>query len=298
MKLAPSEGYDYNMHHLVLNRMRGILSSADAITTPADDTPAITPSDNFVVFEQPLNERMRTLMRLEFLFDKLMHFIGGEAEWDSRVSMDALLEILNLLNRSDIKSELIKEVERQIAALERIPDKPGIDGSLRTHLVRQLQDSLGRLRNINGMAGNDLKRNEFMRAISQRASTPGGTSPVDLPNVHFWLQQEASVRGEFLQGLLTTVAPVKSALDMVLNLIRESSPASDEIAVRGSYSRNLEPEVTYQLVRILVNARERCIAEISTGKYRTSIRFLEPSTEERPKLVERDIPFHIICCRL
>ena len=274
------------------------MSNADAIPTHGDAAPVTSTADNLIVFEQPLNERMRTLMRLEFLFDKLTHFLGGESEWESRVSLDTLLEILNLLNRSDIKSELIKEVERQIAALERVPDKPGIDGGLRAQLVHQLKECMARLRNISGMAGNELKRNEFMRSISQRASMPGGTSPVDLPNMHFWLQQDPPTRLNFLNQMFATVAPVKSALDMVLNLIRESSPATAETAIKGNYSRNLEPDVAYQLVRILIPARERCIAEISTGKYRTSIRFLEPSTDERPRAVDRNISFHLICCRL
>lgn len=264
-------------------------------TAPA---PPPAPAESFIVFEQPLHERMRTLMRLEYLFNKFAHFSHGESEWDSRAALDTLLEILNLLNRSDIKSELIREVERQITTLERIPDKPGIDGSLCAQLVRQLREYSERLAQINGMAGNELKRNEFLKSISQRASMPGGTGPIDLPNLHYWLHRDAAARIDLLDSLYSSVAPIKHALYLVLNLIRESSPATAEVAVGGNYTRTLEPDVAYQLVRVVLRVEERCIAEISSGKFRTSIRFLEPATDERPKPVERSVPFHLVCCRL
>lgn len=274
------------------------MSTADAITTESGGTPENSPADSFVVFEQPLNERMRSFMRVEFLFDKLAHFIEGESDWDSRISLDTLLEILNLSSRGDIKSELIKELERQINTLERIPDNPSVNGSLCARLLRQLRDSLERLRGVNGMTGNELKRNELLKNISQRASMPGGAGPIDLPHLHYWLQQDAPTRVAMLKQLYETVAPVKTALDMVLNLIRESSPATREIAVNGTFSRTLDADAANQLVRILLSPEERCLAEISTGKYRTSIRFLEPSMDERPKAVNRDVSFHLICCCL
>ena len=61
-----------------------------------------------VIYEQPLNERIRTFLRLEHLFDKEDHFLAHISEWDSRASLSLLLDIIDMLARSDIKTELIK----------------------------------------------------------------------------------------------------------------------------------------------------------------------------------------------
>ena len=64
------------------------------------------------VFEQPLNERARSCLRLEHLFRALNKGLEGETEWDSREALCAMIEIGDLLSRTDIKGELIKELER------------------------------------------------------------------------------------------------------------------------------------------------------------------------------------------
>ncbi|NIQ14515.1 MAG: cell division protein ZapD, partial [Candidatus Dadabacteria bacterium] len=55
---------------------------------------------------------MRTFLRLEHLFDIVEYHINQFIEWDNRIVIQSLLNILDLLSRSDIKSELIKELEK------------------------------------------------------------------------------------------------------------------------------------------------------------------------------------------
>ena len=64
-----------------------------------------------VYFEQPLNERMRNLLRLEHLFSLIDNRINNLSDWDCRNILEALLEIVDLLGRSDLKTDLIKELE-------------------------------------------------------------------------------------------------------------------------------------------------------------------------------------------
>jgi len=46
------------------------------------------------IYEQPLSERMRTFLRLEFLFQTGMYHAKGRSVWDSRAAMGCLLDIL------------------------------------------------------------------------------------------------------------------------------------------------------------------------------------------------------------
>ncbi|MFT5351355.1 MAG: cell division protein ZapD, partial [Gammaproteobacteria bacterium] len=52
-----------------------------------------------ITYEQPLNERVRTFLRLEHLFDTEDHFLSNSSEWDSRVSLSLLLDIIDMLSR-------------------------------------------------------------------------------------------------------------------------------------------------------------------------------------------------------
>ena len=45
-------------------------------------------------FEQPLNERMRSFMRLEHLYKRFDHQINQGDEWAHRGAIEALIEIL------------------------------------------------------------------------------------------------------------------------------------------------------------------------------------------------------------
>jgi cell division FtsZ-interacting protein ZapD len=70
------------------------------------------------IYEHPLNERMRFFLRLEFLFRQARHSLRGEAVWDSHNTLTTLLEILNIVSRIDIKTEVIKELEHQTSTMK------------------------------------------------------------------------------------------------------------------------------------------------------------------------------------
>ena len=78
-----------------------------------------------VIYEQPLNERVRTFLRLEFLFNEFFSRLEGPSEWDSRNALTSLLDILNIFNRTDLKTEVMKELERQMTTLGALEHAPG-----------------------------------------------------------------------------------------------------------------------------------------------------------------------------
>lgn len=251
-----------------------------------------------LVFEQPINERVRSFLRLEFLNTRLQHTINGESEWDSRSSIDVLLDILSMLGRGDIKTELIKELERQTTSLEKLRDKPGVDATLLEGLVDELRYYYRRLYDHSGQLGSELKHNELIKSISQRSSMAGGTSHIDLPNYYYWLEQPAPWRIDYLKSWLNTLDPLMPAIQLVLKLIRNSSTPSNEFAPGGIFSRELDTEGQFQMIQVLVPQSEKCIAEISGGKYRANVRFLDPGLDERPVSCGRDIHFQLSCCSL
>jgi cell division protein ZapD len=54
------------------------------------------------LYEYPLNERIRTLLRLEDLFVRFDHFAGQEGQLEHHVALTTLFEILEVASRADL----------------------------------------------------------------------------------------------------------------------------------------------------------------------------------------------------
>ncbi|MDX9740999.1 MAG: cell division protein ZapD [Gammaproteobacteria bacterium] len=249
-----------------------------------------------VTYEQPLNERIRTFLRLEFLFHQMDHTISGHATWDSRATIDNLIEILNVFSRGDVKTELIKELERLAATLSRLEANPDVDREKLEELLARIDDLVDRLYRLQGQIGQELKENEFLNAIKQRSSIPGGTCDFDLPAYHHWLQKPATERDAALRQWLAPFHDFRAAIDLTLGLVRESGHSTREVAESGFYQQSLDTAIPYQLIRVTLPAEVQCFAEISGGKHRFTVRMMEMRNYGRPAQSTSTIPFVLECC--
>lgn len=249
-----------------------------------------------ITYEQPLNERVRTFLRLEFLFHQIQHTLQGDTEWDSRATMGTLLDILNVCGRSDLRTELLKELERHAATLTRLERAPGVDQQRLTQILDEIDVLVDRLHALSGQPGQLLRQNEFINSIKQRSATPGGTCDFDLPAYHYWLQRPAYERIGDLERWLTSLDSVRYAVGLILRLIRECAMPTRELAIGGFYQKSLDPETPCQLVRIQIPQDSPYYAEISGGKHRFTVRFMEPVANGRALQTAEDVEFEMTCC--
>ena len=251
-----------------------------------------------IIYEHPLNERTRTFLRLEHLFRQTNHHLPNSDVWSSRAAIDALLDITSIFGRADIKADLIKELDRHRNKLSAIKQTNGVDMERLGQILNELESITGQLHRINGQICQDLRDNEFLKSIMQRSSIPGGTCAFDLPLYHFWLEQSPAQRQGKLEEWIDTLAPIQAAISLILSLIRGSTRPSREEAVNGFYQHSLDSSTPVQLIRVGLPRESNLFAEISGGKHRFSIRFLEPQDAERPASTQQDVTFFLNCCIL
>jgi cell division protein ZapD len=232
------------------------------------------------------------------LFQQLRHALSGRSLWDSRMVISTLVEVLNVLARGDVKTEIIKELERQAAALDRLQEAPGVDHELLRSVLNNLNELQEALVTLEGQLGNEIRQVELLKSIIQRSSIAGGTCDFDLPGFHCWLEQPADVRLRDLNQWTGTLDPVRLSVGLILKLVRESAEFTPEIATGGSFQKTLDTGVAYQLIRVSLPKELPYFAEISGGKHRFSVRFMEPSTDDRPKQTSKDVAFQLSCCAL
>ena len=258
-------------------------------------TPEAAPAAS--MFEQPLNERMRTFLRLDFLYTQALYHNEKGSPWGSRAAVDSLLDILAILTRGDMRSDVLKELERHLALLNEFQNRAGIDAAR----LRALMSNLVRLRTeLAGVGGSwlaPLKDSAFLAAIKHRSAIPGGTCEFDLPDYFFWLNQPAESRTEAFGRWLTLLRPLCDAVSELLWLTRQNGRPSEEVAVGGVFNITFDRETPYQLLRIGLPAEFALFPEISGSHYRCNMRFLQwHGIEQRSTQYEADVPFTLICC--
>ncbi len=254
---------------------------------------------NKIIFEQPLNERMRNLLRLEHLFD-LIDFRSQETyEWNCRAILESLLEINDLLSRSDLKAELIKELERHSLILSSLKNNPAVDETRLNNINNDLCELLKILRDNTYQPGIKLRNDELVTSFKQRISIPGGTCSFDLPRFHYWLNQPDVNRRQDLLKWSADLEPVKKSIYMALDMVRNSTHPVKEKAAAGFYQKPIESNLSCQLIRVFLPSASRYYPEISGGKHRFTIRFMEETaSESRAIQTKNDVDFELHCCIL
>jgi len=248
-------------------------------------------------FEQPLNERIRTFMRIEDLYTRCQYYINKEKAFDSHSALSTLFELMGLASRGDLKRELMKEIKRQLTNLQQLHSIPSLDKEKLQNIISSHNDLINQLDSLPGQLVGHLKDNNFINSIKQRSTIPGGTCDFDLPAYHYWLTQPANQRKQTIDAWLEPYGIINNTVKHCLDLIRNSSEIESCTAANGFYQRNLDQNQPNQLIRVIIDESEKCFPEISAGKHRFSIRFLQqPDPNQYPKQIERDIKFKLSCC--
>ena len=250
-----------------------------------------------ITYEYPLNERIRTLLRLEDLFDKVAFFVAAEAPESHHVALVTLFEILEVAGRADLKFDLMQELERQRQILLSFRNNPDISEDALSGALYEIEQASAALLSMKGKIGHYLRENEWLMAIKNRAAIPGGVCEFNLPSYHYWLHRDASPRRADLESWLGPMLGMRQAIAIVLRLLRASGHPEEQNASRGSYQMMLAGR-SAQLVRLRLASGDPFVPEISASKYALNIRFMAPGVDQRPKQVEANLRFDLIFCNL
>ncbi len=250
-----------------------------------------------VIYEQPLNERMRTFLRLEFLYTQASYHGDFPNPWSTRAAVSSLLEILAITARGDSRSDVLKELERHVNVLKDYQSKTGVDHtrlkSLMTNLVKMRED----LATVGGNFMGPLRDSEFLSAIKHRSAIPGGTCDFDLPDYSFWLNRAPEVRAAEFNSWLALIRPLCDSIAELLWITRQNAKRKSETALGGIFQLQFDRENPCQLVRVTMPLHTDLFPEISGSGHRCTIRFLKwTDITGRPSHVDQDVPFVLTCC--
>lgn len=265
-------------------------------STSAGNISPLTDRQDFICFEQPLNERVRTLLRLEFLFNQVHHHLADDTVWGRRAMLHSLLDILVILRHGDMKADIIKELTEQHRALHALKQHAGVNHQRLANVLEELESVTETMHGLSAQAASALLHDkEFISQLMNRSAIPGGTCGFDLPSYQHWLGQPREHQNADVGDWLERIEPFRVATNLILRLLRTSQKPSRETAPGGIYIRNLTGPC--QLLRVFVPTPGAIYPEISADKRRFSIRFMEQKCgNERTIPTRQDVKFQIAHC--
>ncbi len=222
-----------------------------------------------ITYEYPLNERIRTLLRLEDLFERSRHFIALTDPHDHHMALLTLFEILEVASRADLKSDLLQELERQKQVLLSFKNNPDISEDALSGVVKDIEQASSALFAMTGKIGQYLRENDWLMSITGQLAA--WTGPL---------------------------YPLRDGTAIILRILRESGKPTPVKAVQGAFQQMLGGK-TAQMMRVRLAPDAPCVPEISANKYMLNIRFLAQGGEDtRTRTADWDVDFELTFCNL
>ncbi|MFT7114845.1 MAG: cell division protein ZapD [Rhodoferax sp.] len=249
-----------------------------------------------ILYEYPFNERIRTYLRLEHLFVRLTELIAREKALDHHFALTTLFEIMDVGARADLKSDVLKDLDKQKHALDAYRDNPAIAQGVLDRVIQQLSDCFQGVNALVGKAGQSLTENDFLMSIRSRISIPGGTCEFDLPAYYAWQHKPNAERRIDLQRWTTTLMPLAESIQVLLKLLRDSGTPQKVITNGGQFVQNLPQGRSFQLLRLTLNPELALVPEISGNRLMVSIRLMQQGADDRLHASGKDATFELALC--
>ena len=247
-----------------------------------------------ILYEYPFNERVRAYLRLEYLFDRLFFLVQCDDMRVHQIAVSALFEILDVLERTDVKGSILQDLERQRMALAPLRGHPGVAQDVLESMLGDMERIIAVL-TAQGKTGQALRDNEWLASLRGRLSVAGGATQMDVPSLYAWQHKPVEARRADMNRWIDPLKGLWDGLALTLRLLRENGVKSQAVAEQGAYQQMLGGK-TYQMLRVWVDPAQGAFPEISANKYMIWIRYSFQDGEIKPQPVGRDIRFEMSLC--
>ena len=248
-----------------------------------------------IVYEYPFNERIRTLLRLEDLYEKFSFFLNQEHPLQHHVALSTIFEMLEVAGRADLKSDLLQELEKQRQTLLGFRSNPNVATDMLNAIIEDINRISANLMAAQGKSGQNIRENEWLMSIRGRTIIPGGACEFDLPSYYAWQNNSTDKRRSDIEQWFAPLLPLFEAIAMTLRLLRESGNTTKMIAQAGGYQQMLQGKI-YQMIRLRIDETLGAIPEISANKYMLWVRFMTQDGTLKPRAVVSEVPFELTLC--
>lgn len=249
-----------------------------------------------ILYEYPFNERIRTYLRLENLFLRLTELVLRDQALDHHYALTTIFEIMDVGARADLKSDVLKDLDKQKSILDGYRGNPAIAEGVLDQVINQIDRCFQALNSLPGKVGQPLTENDWLMSIRSRVGIPGGTCEFDLPAYYAWQHKSGDQRRRDLAHWVSWLMPLADSIHVLLKLLRDSGAPQKVMAVGGQFQQNLPQGRSFQLLRLTLEASRGLIPEISGNRLMVSIRLMRQGEDDRLHPSSEDAAFEMTLC--
>ena len=198
------------------------------------------------IYEQPTDERIRKFLRLENIYMKINNHMNIDSKYDAYSTLLNISDLFINLNRSEIKRDLISEIEAQKTRYQEYIKLDGADKIKLNSIMEKQNAILKTLHDLEANYLNVLKNDELLQTIIKHINT----SCADLD---YWLSRDHDFRKNQINLWLELIKPIENSIFFCLDLLRKSSETVEITAKDGMYLFKMDIEKKKQLKLMLKN---------------------------------------------
>lgn len=251
-------------------------------------------SRDTILFEKALSEPYQLFLSAETLLLKIQCFLNDPNPELADLSFSAFIELLHLLEQSPLISHAVNSLDRHQALLNRLLKTPAVDLKTLSSALDQIQESLHHIKHFNKERNLTLKNHNFLNRA--RFHWQQG-SLSDFNAYQVWRHQPTSTQQAMLSAWLNCLKTYSHALQLVLNLTRESAYPTQEVAQKGKFHTTLE-QPGCQLLRLKMAQQGTYYPEVNFVNKTLRIQFYQLDFEhgKKPVSAEKSIDFELTQC--
>ena len=238
-------------------------------------------------YEFPLNEKTRKFLRLEEIFLKCDAQFSSKVKYKESDLFETLFNLMATASRSDLKIELIQEIERQ-------KNKYSLLAKTRGNLttLKELNALRNLLEKTSIKPGYYFGEDKFLQEIKARSDSPYGIVWTDFPEIQCWLQSESlEARKNYFKEKFTPFLPIKKTIIYLTNLLRINTKMELITIDNLTYQAKLDSTIKNDLVIIQTQSKPTLFPSLSSNKYAININFISP--KKTTNLKSQPIKFKI-----
>ena len=248
-----------------------------------------------ILYEHPFNERVRTYLRLEHLFQRFEALSSRDHPVDNHFALTTLFELVEAGGRTDLKSDVLKDLERHKQQFNLLRGNPSVSEAALQQLLENIDRCFVGLNSAVGKIGQNITENEWLSGLRNRVAIPGGTCSFDLPAYHAWQQQSPELRRADIMRWFDVFQPMKASVNLLLSLMRDTGTSQKMMAMGGQYQQSLA-QGKFQLMRVAIDPALGFIPEISGNRLMIWVRMMRNDGEGRLQHSTDDVPFEMALC--
>lgn len=245
-----------------------------------------------ILYEHPLNERIRNYLKIEQLFVQARSCLAHDFASSHTLFFNALFAILDTLDRTDTRGDIIKDLEKLEHNLIVWSKSPQVNTKALQLNLEQSKSLTSTLRSKKYL-WSGLKDDKFLDSMRKRFSLQGAYCGFDLPALAFWLSQPPIFIQQDLDKWLGSLNVIEQALVLILKFIRQRA-AFVEIEAGNSFYQDSGEGLL--LLRMKLDSGLDYFPSVSGNRYRYSIRFMELCDDKGQQYISDTVKFKLAKC--